>query len=29
VHGDSPGAVVHARAVRAALESTGWILRGL
>ncbi len=29
VHGDSPGAVAHARAVRAALESAGWTLRGL
>ncbi|NYD59341.1 UPF0271 protein [Nocardioides marinisabuli] len=29
VHGDSPGAVEHARAVRAALEDAGWTLRGL
>ena len=29
VHGDTPGAVGHARAVRAALESAGWVLRGL
>jgi 5-oxoprolinase (ATP-hydrolysing) subunit A len=29
VHGDSPGAVDHARAVRAALEDAGWTLRGL
>ena len=29
VHGDSPGAVEHARAVRAALEADGWTLRGL
>jgi UPF0271 protein len=29
VHGDSPGAVDHARAVRAALEDDGWTLRGL
>lgn len=27
LHGDSPGAVVHARAVRAALEAAGWTLR--
>lgn len=27
VHGDSPGAVVHARAVRAALEAAGWTVR--
>jgi UPF0271 protein len=29
VHGDSPGAVDHARAVRAALEAAGLVLRGL
>ena len=29
LHGDSPGAVGHARAVRRALESDGWVLRGL
>ncbi|MFT4262802.1 MAG: 5-oxoprolinase subunit PxpA [Nocardioides sp.] len=29
VHGDSPGAVAHAREVRWALESAGWELRGL
>lgn len=29
VHGDTPGAVGHARAVRAALEAAGWGLRGL
>lgn len=29
VHGDTPGAVAHARAVRAALEDAGWRLRGL
>jgi UPF0271 protein len=29
LHGDSPGAVDHARAVRRALESDGWSLRGL
>lgn len=29
VHGDSPGAVAHARAVRRVLESAGWALRGL
>ena len=29
VHGDSPGAVEHARAVRDALEAAGWTLRGL
>jgi 5-oxoprolinase (ATP-hydrolysing) subunit A len=29
VHGDSPGAVGHARAVRRALEAAGWVLRGL
>ena len=29
VHGDSPGAVDHARAVRRALEGAGWELRGL
>lgn len=29
VHGDSPGAVGHARAVRRALERAGWTLRGL
>jgi UPF0271 protein len=28
VHGDSPGAVDHARAVRRALEGAGWTLRG-
>ena len=27
LHGDSPGAVQHARAVRASLESAGWQLR--
>jgi UPF0271 protein len=27
LHGDSPGAVEHARAVRAALERAGWTLR--
>jgi UPF0271 protein len=29
LHGDSPGAVDHARAVRRALEAAGWALRGL
>jgi UPF0271 protein len=29
LHGDSPGAVDHARAVRRALEAAGWTLRGL
>jgi 5-oxoprolinase (ATP-hydrolysing) subunit A len=29
LHGDSPGAVDHAVAVRAALEDAGWVLRGL
>jgi UPF0271 protein len=29
LHGDSPGAVGHARAVRRALEADGWALRGL
>lgn len=29
LHGDTPGAVAHARAVRAALESGGWRLVGL
>ena len=29
VHGDTPGAVRHARAVRRALEAAGWTLRGL
>jgi 5-oxoprolinase (ATP-hydrolysing) subunit A len=29
VHGDSPGAVDHAQAVRRALEDAGWELRGL
>lgn len=29
VHGDHPGAVVHARAVRGALEAAGLALRGL
>jgi UPF0271 protein len=29
VHGDSPGAVGHAVAVRRALEAAGWSLRGL
>ena len=29
LHGDTPGAVGHARAVRAALETAGWTLRGL
>jgi UPF0271 protein len=28
VHGDNPGAVDHARAVRRALEAAGWSLRG-
>jgi UPF0271 protein len=28
VHGDTPGAVAHARAVRRALERAGWRLRG-
>ena len=27
LHGDSPGAVDHARAVRGALEAAGWVLR--
>jgi UPF0271 protein len=27
LHGDTAGAVVHARAVRAALEDAGWLLR--
>jgi len=27
VHGDTPGAVAHARAVRAALEAAGWSVR--
>jgi UPF0271 protein len=29
LHGDSPGAVEHAYAVRRALEADGWTLRGL
>jgi UPF0271 protein len=29
LHGDSPGAVDHAHAVRRALEADGWVLRGL
>jgi UPF0271 protein len=29
VHGDTPGAVAHARACRAALQTAGWTLRGL
>ncbi|GAB3265021.1 LamB/YcsF family protein [Nocardioides dilutus] len=29
LHGDTPGAVAHARAVRRALEDAGWTLRGL
>lgn len=29
LHGDTPGAVAHARAVRTALEGAGWTLRGL
>ena len=29
VHGDHPGAVAHAHAVRRALEAAGWSLRGL
>jgi UPF0271 protein len=29
LHGDSPGAVAHAAAVRRALEGSGWSLRGL
>jgi 5-oxoprolinase (ATP-hydrolysing) subunit A len=29
LHGDSPGAVDHARAVRRVLEAHGWTLRGL
>lgn len=29
LHGDSPGAVVHAQAVRAALEAAGWALTSL
>ena len=29
LHGDTPGAVAHARAVRAALEAAGWSLVGL
>ena len=29
VHGDSPGAVAHAHAVRRALEAAGYVLRGL
>lgn len=28
LHGDSPGAVEHARVVRQALEGAGWVLRG-
>jgi UPF0271 protein len=27
VHGDTPGAVVHAHAVRAALEAAGYLLQ--
>jgi len=29
LHGDTPGAVAHARAVRSALEGAGWTLVGL
>lgn len=29
LHGDSPGAVAHAVAVRSALEADGWVLHGL
>lgn len=29
LHGDNPGAVAHAHAVRLALEAAGWSLRGL
>ncbi|MFT4084820.1 MAG: 5-oxoprolinase subunit PxpA [Nocardioides sp.] len=29
LHGDSPGAVAHAQAVRRALEADGWVLAGL
>ena len=29
LHGDTPGAVGHAREVRRALEAHGWVLRGL
>jgi 5-oxoprolinase (ATP-hydrolysing) subunit A len=29
LHGDSPGAVAHAHAVRRVLEAAGWTLRGL
>ena len=29
LHGDTPGAVGHARAVKEALETAGWTLRGL
>ncbi|WKN50169.1 5-oxoprolinase subunit PxpA [Nocardioides sp. Arc9.136] len=29
LHGDTPGAVAHAHAVRAALSAAGWSLRGL
>jgi len=29
LHGDTPGAVAHARAVRAALQGAGWTLVGL
>ncbi|WP_292671021.1 5-oxoprolinase subunit PxpA [Nocardioides sp.] len=29
LHGDTPGAVAHARAVRRALEGSGWTPRGL
>jgi 5-oxoprolinase (ATP-hydrolysing) subunit A len=29
LHGDTPGAVGHARAVKEALEAAGWTLRGL
>jgi UPF0271 protein len=29
VHGDHPGAVAHAHAVRRALEAAGHVLRGL
>jgi 5-oxoprolinase (ATP-hydrolysing) subunit A len=29
LHGDTPGAVAHVREVRRALETDGWVLRGL
>jgi len=29
LHGDTEGAVAHARSVRRALEGAGWVLRGL